>query len=285
MKKKIVVSMFVAMLSLTMAAHATSHNADALLEQVLLLRLVEEVGVSEWGMVEVLQGYSEYREMMDDLGARRADKRAALEAALAAEEGPATISSLTRELMDIDMNILRAVQNSVGEAGGVLGTSAVAQLYLLVSDLDGAKAQLLAELTGKPAAPAVCPLTAEACAVDAMATVELTEEFAIEHSLAYMQKIADKDLEGFMSVVADDFEHYQFRTKDELESFLDDAMFMGYLDNIEIKIDDVEVEIDGDTVTAYPVDILGSFGTVTLELVGELRDGKLMLVSMDAFGI
>jgi len=45
------------------------------------------------------------------------------------------------------------------------------------------------------------------------------------------------------------------------------------------------VKIDGEKAVVYPVDIVGSFGTVTLELVGETRDGQYMLTTIDAFGI
>ena len=64
-----------------------------------------------------------------------------------------------------------------------------------------------------------------------------------------------------------------------------DAIATGYLDDIEIKTEDAEIKIDGNKATVYPVDIEGTFGTVTLELVGELRDGKYMLTTLDAFGI
>ncbi len=288
--KKTVVALCIAMLVVVTGVPGAA--ADVL-EKVLVLQLVDEVGVSDWGMVEVLQGYDEYREMMDGLDEQRAEKRAELAAAIEADESAARLTSLTRELMDIDMNILRTLQGSVSEAGSVLGTKATAQLYLLASDLDKAKADLLAELTGAPAAvaampagaPAVCPLTGQPCPMQAAAPVELTEEYVLEQVALFLGKVAEKDLDAAMAAVADDFEHYQYRTKEELRNFLDDAIFVGYLDDVEIKMDDAEVEIDGDKGVVYPVDILGSFGSVTLELIGELRDGKLMLVSMDAFGL
>ncbi|HDP35835.1 MAG TPA: hypothetical protein ENN29_12085 [Candidatus Hydrogenedentes bacterium] len=283
--KRIAATALIVMVSFTLGAYAN----DALLEQVLLLRLTEEADIGDYGMIEVLQGYGEYRAMMDNLEGKRADTCAALKAAIEADESSSKIMSLTRELMNIDMDILRARQSSVSEAGDVLGAKAMAQLYLIVSDMAAAKDALIAELTGQPAAGA-CPLTGQPCPMAAQpcagAVPALSPEEAImERVMVFLNKLAQKDLDGAMAAVADDFEHYDFRTKAQLRAFLDDAIATGYLDDIEILTEDAEVKIDGDKAVLYPIDITGIFGTVTLELVGEMRDGQYMLVSMDAFGI
>ena len=111
------------------------------------------------------------------------------------------------------------------------------------------------------------------------------EEAIMERVMVFLNKLVAKDLDGSMAAVADDFEHYEFRTKAGLRAFLEDAIATGYLDDAEIQTDDTEVKIDGDKAIVYPVDVEGIFGTVTLELVGEMRDGVYMLTTIDAFGI
>ena len=280
--KKLAVVVMVAMFAFTMVAQAN----DALVEKVLLLQFVEEADISDYGLIEVLQGYDEYRSMMDDLEADRDEVAAKLEAAIEEGKSGSDIMSLARELMDIDMDILETKQFSVSEAGSVLGSEAVGKLYLTVTDLAGAKDKMMAELSGTPAAACplagtpACPMAAQPCA----AAVD-PETAIMERVMVFLNKLAAKDLDGSMAAVADDFEHYDFRTKDDLRAFLDDAIATGYLDDIEIQTEDTEVEIDGDEAVVYPVDIVGMFGTVTLELVGEMRDGEYMLTTIDAFGI
>jgi len=207
--KKTVVTVFIAMLAFTTFAQAN----DAVLEQVMLLRFAEEAGVSDYGMIDVLQGYKEYRSMMDDLAADRAEASAALSAAIEANEDSSKLMTLTRELMDIDMNILETQQSAVSEAGSVLGSKAVGSLYLLISNMDKAKADLLAELSGKPASccancpmagTAACPMAAQACAAAPACTATPAaavkpEEAIMERVMVFLNKLVAKDLDGAMA--------------------------------------------------------------------------------------
>jgi len=287
--KKMAVAVLVSMFAFTVVAQAN----DAMVEKVVLLQFIEEAGVSDYDLTEILQGYEQYRSMMDDMEAERAEASAALAAALEAGKSGSDIMSLTEDLMELDMDILEAKQSAVSEAGSVLGAEAVAKLYMALMDMDAVKAKLVADLSGAPAAPAcpcpmagtaACPMAAPACAAAPAASVK-PEDAIMERVMLFLNKLAEKDLDGAMAAVADDFEHYDFKTKADLRAFLDDAIATGYLDDIEIKTDDTEIKIDGNKATVYPVDIEGMFGTVTLELVGELRDGKYMLTTLDAFGI
>ncbi|MCK5861730.1 MAG: hypothetical protein KAH38_04545, partial [Candidatus Hydrogenedentes bacterium] len=165
--KKTVVTVFIAMLVFTMFAQAN----DAVLEQVMLLRLAEKADVSDYVMVEILQGYRQYRSVLDDLDTERAEISIALLAAIKANESSSKLMSLTHELMDIDMEILETKQGAVDEAVSAIGAEAAAELYLVVSDLDKAKANLLAELSGKPDCSS-CPNAAPACTAAVVANPE-----------------------------------------------------------------------------------------------------------------
>ena len=278
--KKTVMVVCIALLSVGFTAQAN----DALLEQAMLLQIVNDLGVSDWDMVEILNGYKEYRATMDDLTAGRAEKCAELKAAIDADENAARLSALTRELMAMDMNILRTQQAAVNEAADVLDAKSVAQLYVIVSDMDAAKDALIAELTGKPGV--VCPVTDTTCPA-AAGSAQSPEEAILEMGKTFVNKLVEKDLDGAFAAVADDFQHYEYviRSKEQLRNFMEDALAAGFLDDIEIKFDDTEITFEGEKVVAYPVDIVGVFGSGTLELVGEKRNGQYMLTTLDAFGL
>ena len=295
--RKVMVAMMVGVLALCGIAHAEAKAADAALELALVLQFAEEMGVQDYELLEVLQGYREYRSMMDNYTSQRAEKSAALEEALAKDESSTVIMGLTRDLMNIDMNILRLKQSSVNEASSVMGAKAVAQLYLMVADLDKAKADMMAALSGKADAQFACPMMADgscpmagtaACpkaAAAAEAPAEESDAAILEQAMFFLNKVAAKDLDAALSAVSDKFEHYEYGTKEELRLFLDQAILMGYLDDLKIITDDTEVKKEDGKVVIYPIDVEGLFGSFTLELTCHKEDGKWMVTTMDVFGI
>ncbi len=278
--KKTIMVVCIALLFVGITAQAN----DALLEKVMLLRIVNELGVDELEMVEILNGYKEYRSAVDDLTASIAEKSAELQSAIDAGEAASRISALTRELMTMDMNMLRTKQGAVNEAADVLDAASVAQLYLVVRDMDAAKALLITELTGKSGA--ACPVTGMACPMTPV-PAQAPEEALMERGALFVNKLLEKDFDGAFAAVADDFQHhlYEIRNKEQLRNFLENVAAMGFLDDIEINFDDVEITFDGDKVKAYPVDVVGVFGSGTLALIAEKRNGQYMLTSLDVFGL
>ena len=278
--KKLVMVVCIALLSVGFTAQAS----DALLEQVMLLRIVNDLGVDDYEMVEILNGYKEYRSAVDALTDKIAGKSAELQSAIDAGESASRISALTRELMALDLDLLRTKQGAVNEAADVLDAASVGQLYLVVRDMDAAKDSLLAELTGK--AGAVCPVTGMACPTTAAPEQSLEEEL-MELGKFFLDKLIEKDFDGAFAGVADDFQHYlyEIRNKEQLRNYMESASAAGFLDDVKINFDDVEIKVDGDKVVAYPVDVSGIFGRGTLELIAEKRNGKYLLTSMDVFGL
>lgn len=278
--KKTVMIVCIALLSVGFTTQAN----DALLEQVMLLRIVNDLGLDEFEMVEILNGYKAYRSTMDDLTAKLAETCAELEAAIDAGESASRLSALTRELMAMDLNILRTKQGAVNEAADVLDAKSVAQLYLVVRDMDAAKDLLIAELTGKSGV--ACPVAGTACPMTA-APAQSPEEALFEKGMFFLNKLLEKDFDGAFAAVADDFNHYMYEIRDkaQLRSFLENAAAAGFMEDIEINLDDVEITIEGDKVIAYPIEVVGIFGRGTLEFVGEKRDGQYMLTTLDVFGL
>ena len=59
-----------------------------------------------------------------------------------------------------------------------------------------------------------------------------------------------------------------------------------YAKDVKIITDDTEFEREGDTVTVYPVDVEGDFGSVTLEFEAQLEeDGAWRIIGLDISGI
>jgi len=119
----------------------------------------------------------------------------------------------------------------------------------------------------------------------------LTPEESFKQSLATMQEaIKTEDLDAVMGLISADFEFYEVGDKDGLREFIENAIDMGYVEtyaaDIEIITDDTEFERDGDTVTVYPVDVEGDFGSVTLEFEAQLEeDGAWRIIGLDISGI
>lgn len=93
------------------------------------------------------------------------------------------------------------------------------------------------------------------------------------------------NVEGMLALFSDDFEHYEYGDKEGLEEFLSEANDMGYLEEMEIILDDAEFEIDGDTMTVYPVELEGLFGSLTFEYIFQNEGGTWKIIEFDASGL
>jgi len=267
--------------------------ADAALEMALLLQFTDELGLGDYEMMDVLAGYRQYRSTMDGYLKQREEKQAALNKALAQNESGPTVSTLTQDVMGLDMNILRLKQSAVNEASAVMDAKAVAKLYMMVSDMDQMKRGFMAKLAGKQNAPARTQGKAAAPKAKAQTTenapaaapVEKPEESILSQAKVFLNKLAAKELDAAMAAVSEKFEHYEYGSKAELRSFLDEAVQAGYVDDLKIITDDTEVKIEGDKAVIYPVDVEGLFGSFTLELTCQKEGDSWMVSTLDIFGI
>ena len=290
--------MIIAAMAIMGMQPAQAASSDAALEMTLLLQFANEIGIDDYTLIDVIGGYREYRSMMDTYAQQQAEKLAALNAAVANNEADSVISGLTQQLMTLDMDILRLQQSTLDQAASLMDAKALAKLYLMVRDLDQVKADFLAGLSGtKEVTPCDAPVEAAAAPAEAAAAPAETpapapaaeavkpEDAALAKAQEFMSKVAAKDLDGAMVGVSDKFEHYEYGSKEELKSFLDEAKSAGYLDDLKVITDDAEVKIEGDKAVVYPVDVEGLFGSFTLELTCTKEGDTWMLTTMDIFGI
>lgn len=74
------------------------------------------------------------------------------------------------------------------------------------------------------------------------------------------------DIDTMVSRYADDFTSDQGGGVAETKEFLQGAKDQGFLDDIQISLENLEISIDGDKATAEPIELEGAFGALTLSL-------------------
>ncbi len=143
---------------------------------------------------------------------------------------------------------------------------------------------LLSELSGAEAGGAEAAGEEKAAAKEAMDPKDAVMGLIDKYTEATM----NQDMEAMAALVADDFENYQFGDKEGLMVFMEDAKSQGFLEDLEIDMQDAEIEWEDDKTTAivYPVDVYGNFGTVTFEyIIGKQDDGSWKIIGMEGYGI
>lgn len=73
---------------------------------------------------------------------------------------------------------------------------------------------------------------------------------------------AAKDLDGLMATISENYVSMKGGGKDSIHEFISRAFEEGFMDNIEIKIEDAETTIEGDKATFGPVKFVGDGGTL-----------------------
>ena len=130
-------------------------------------------------------------------------------------------------------------------------------------------------LVGAVAAALVC-----GCA--SMGKGPSDEELVMDVINAWAATLPEQDMEKAMTYYSEDFEHYEYGDKEGLEDFLEDAAAMGYLDDAETNLDEVEIEIEENTATVYPIELTAAFGSGTIELtLTKEASGKWMITGME----
>jgi ketosteroid isomerase-like protein len=102
---------------------------------------------------------------------------------------------------------------------------------------------------------------------------------------AWKTAMLAKDIDGIMAPFSGSFEHYEWQDKAGAKDFISQSIDMGYLDGIEITTDAAEVKVEGDVATVYPVDVTGSFGTVTIEFTFKKEADGWKITGLDASGL
>ena len=75
---------------------------------------------------------------------------------------------------------------------------------------------------------------------------------------------AAQDIDAIMEHYSEDYSGSRAENKQQIGEFIEGAISQGYVDDLEVDVENAEVAVDGDTATATPVTFSGSFGEMGL---------------------
>ncbi len=106
---------------------------------------------------------------------------------------------------------------------------------------------------------------------------------------AYKAAALAADIDAIMALVSENFVHdgyeYQAEGKDELQEFMEEAVDMGYFENVEISYEYTETTIEGDAAEVYPIDFANDQGSVTITLLLTKEKGNWLITDMEIEGL
>lgn len=254
----------------------------AAMQGALLLDLAAQVGLDEAQTVKLYQGFRAAEARLEGLRAAKTAARNALEEALAANAADAAIGPLMDALRKADMELSQAKQAMALETASGLSPAQQAKIYLLLSTPPGHGNQ---QGPGAPPPPPGAP--AAAPAPPAPAPELSTEEQALNLVKNWVVAAKAKDLAAMIAPVSEKFTNPTYGDKAGLTAFVQQGIDMGYFDDIEVSLEDAEIEVDQATGKAsiYPVDVTGTFGSVTVEFIAHQEEGVWKLIGLDISGI
>lgn len=283
--KRTVMSLTLAVVLLAVGVPAVAETgpdrARELVGKALVLELAEKLGLYSDEVPLLLEEWKAYEQSRADLKAKRAGARAALRAAIDDGESEREILRLLDGLVDAEEALFKLKIRTCEAHMGMLTGAQLAEVYLFLKDYDERV---------EAALQAMCPATDDVAALPVPETEPepaalSPEEAALAAARAWGEALAAEDLDRIMALFSEDFEHYEYGDKHGISDFLGMAIEMGYLMDVEVLLDDAEVEVDGDEVVIYPIDLMGAFGSVSFELIFKEVDGEMKIVSLDAAGI
>lgn len=112
----------------------------------------------------------------------------------------------------------------------------------------------------------------------------VSDEELIRLTLEKMKEALEtQDLDLLFETVSEDFEHVQVGGKDNARAMLQMALEMGYGDDGEVSLDDMEIEMNDDgTATVYPVDLSSPQGQVAVEITLKKEGDAWLILTGDA---
>lgn len=117
------------------------------------------------------------------------------------------------------------------------------------------------------------------------AAADSPEEAVRATVVALKTALENLDIDSLADTFSDDFYHPEAGDKQTARQLLQMGMEMGYADGGEVSIDDMEIEIDGDEATVYPVDLSSPVGAVAVELEMKNENGVWRITTIHVDGL
>ena len=94
----------------------------------------------------------------------------------------------------------------------------------------------------------------------------LSDEELIEQTLtAYNAAMVAEDIDKMMAAYSEDFEGENGEGKEDISELLGGAVDQGYLEDLEVDVEDCEIKIEGGKAAVGPVVYSSAMGSITIE--------------------
>jgi ketosteroid isomerase-like protein len=109
-----------------------------------------------------------------------------------------------------------------------------------------------------------------------------SDEQLIGNTLAeWKAGLVEEDIDRFLATFSEDFSSSQGGGKAEIGDFIGGAMEQGYLEDVEVNVEDADIAVEGDTATASPVELDGVFGVMTFGVTLKKENGTWRIIGME----
>jgi len=88
-----------------------------------------------------------------------------------------------------------------------------------------------------------------------------------------------KDLDKLMATFSENYLSSRGSGKDAMRERMAGAIERGFLDNVDVNIEDAQIAIEGDKATFSPVEFTSDRGTMALEYTLQKENGAWLIVS------
>lgn len=111
-----------------------------------------------------------------------------------------------------------------------------------------------------------------------------SDEELIKLTMEKMKEALEtQNLDMLFETVSEDFEHPQVGGKDNARVMLQMGLDMGYADDGEVSLEDMEITMNEDgTATVYPVDLSSPQGQVAIEITLKKEGDAWLILTGDA---
>ena len=113
-----------------------------------------------------------------------------------------------------------------------------------------------------------------------------TDEELIQQTLdQFSAAIIEKDIDKLGAILSEKFSAPEGESKQDFLDFMQSAIDSGYLDDAEVSREDAQQTMGEGTCDVYPVDLMSSAGSVSVELHLTKEDGGWLITSLDVDGM
>jgi ketosteroid isomerase-like protein len=91
--------------------------------------------------------------------------------------------------------------------------------------------------------------------------------------------LAAKDMDKLMATFSEDYVSARGTGKDAMLEFMTRAFDEGFMDNVEVNVENAQITIEGDKATFGPIEFESDRGMFALEYTLQKEDGAWLIVS------